>query len=147
MEQGNVAPCSDFVYVVMLMLFTLQRPFADNNVLHKLCREVQIPVFFDPIRGLFDAPVDIGLFVVGVEEQIGSVHAGQVNLCGDLYRLTPWFSVIQLHDLQLIPKSFLKQLFHFFHIRTSHCAGQIEILLRLARLRDRHPHLYRAVSG
>ena len=58
------------LFVVYLTLFPLQRSFGDDNVPRELGRKPQITVLVDPRRGLFDAPVGVGLFVVGVEIQL-----------------------------------------------------------------------------
>jgi len=53
-----------------LVLLSLQRSFGDDNLPGVFGRKPQIPVLVDPICGLFDALVTVGLFVVGVEIQL-----------------------------------------------------------------------------
>ena len=73
------------LFAVYFVLFPLQRPFADDNILRKLRGKPQITVLVDPICGLLDAPVLIVFAVVAVEVQIFGVHIGQIHLDGNVH--------------------------------------------------------------
>ena len=90
------------------MLFLFQRTFADNDVACEFGSEVEIPVPVDPVGGLLDALVGVGLAVVAVEHKVMDVHDDRINLYRDLHRLAEAALLTEANHGHVIAEPFLE---------------------------------------